>query len=81
MAAIHTANKLAEIRAEGSSGGEKGEGDAGGSKNPIMRINEIAMTHGLCVEWEMVSEQVCDLARVANDHDRNQIFGLDWRQQ
>ena len=59
MAAIHTANKLAEIRAEGSSGGEKGEGDAGGSKNPIMRINEIAMTHGLCVEWEMVSEQVC----------------------
>ncbi len=27
-------------------------------KNPIMRINEIAMTHGLCCEWSMVSEQV-----------------------
>ena len=60
MAAIHTANKLAELRAE--SDGVKKEagaaGDAAGGKNPIMRINEIAMTHGLCVEWEMVSEQV-----------------------
>ena len=65
MAAIHTANKLAELRAEsdgvkkegaGAAGGAAG--DAAGGKNPIMRINEIAMTHGLCVEWEMVSEQV-----------------------
>ena len=63
MAAIHTANKLAELRAE-SDGGAKAEaggaGGATGGKNPIMRINEIAMTHGLCVEWEMVSEQVWD---------------------
>ena len=64
MAAIHTANKLAELRAESDgvkkeAGGAGGAaGDTAGGKNPIMRINEIAMTHGLCVEWEMVSEQV-----------------------
>ena len=62
---ISAAAKLAELRAEsdgvkkegGAAGGAAG-GDAAGGKNPIMRINEIAMTHGLCVEWEMVSEQV-----------------------
>ena len=66
MAAIHTANKLAELRAESEGGVKQEAGAAGGAggagaggKNPIMRINEIAMTHGLCVEWEMVSEQVC----------------------
>ena len=63
MAAIHTANKLAELRAESDGVKKEGGGAAGGAgeaggKNPIMRINEIAMTHGLCVEWEMVSEQV-----------------------
>jgi hypothetical protein len=32
--------------------------EVAGGKNPIMRVNEIAMTHGLCVEWDMISEQV-----------------------
>ena len=64
VAAIHTANKLAENAATPGGGVKKEPGAAGdaataGGKNPIMRINEIAMTHGLCVEWEMVSEQVC----------------------